>query len=380
MQTKRKNEIEHKKGASEDTEFVFHMPISKEISLTTKGISIKLDDFATRKAKTKKIFQAQGFDVLMDTLKLFADSKEQELFLCFDSTDPDATYTEYAHRLFFKCERHNNKIYFIAMESLGKYDEMETVNKCFALFAKKYPKLKSQVVFGHNEDYQQTKDKLCTFYMIKNMQRAAKYPDLVRDLEAQYILTESVVNGFRLFTYRLPPIFIALTKSWDNLQLYLKVHKELETKIIRKDKKGNDQTLRQYALHERSAHKTTTPQKIPNRNFVKTEYYYDEESKTVKSKSPDSAEPEFVYENNSVEYFRNKYCYHSLPTLLNSFSSPEERKAATDRIVAYRDARNLAIDPETGEIDNKDVIAARRKVTDETETTFVSAFSFINEV
>lgn len=82
------------KQTTVDNEFVFTMPISGELSLTPKGIALKLDDFATRKAKGKKIFQVQGQEVLMTTLKLFVDSKETELFLAYDSQN--ASYLQYS--------------------------------------------------------------------------------------------------------------------------------------------------------------------------------------------------------------------------------------------------------------------------------------------
>lgn len=261
------------------------------------------------------------------------------------------------------------------MESLGEFDASGA--NCLALFQERFPKLNTKVVLGINESYQQTNDKLCTFYMLKNLQKAAQYPNFVKDLLDNFLVEKATgKNGFTTFIYRDPPAFMSIAKSWDNLQTYLKENK-LDAQKICKDKMGREQTLLQYALRERNKHGIVTPKKIANRNYKTTEWVCDADGRLKEVEIPkDKREPEFVYENNSIEYFRHKYCSHTVPTLLNSFSSPEERAERTARIFQYRDARNLAIDPETGEIDNKDVIAARGKKAVETDA-FVSAFAFI---
>jgi len=279
-----------------DNEFVFYTT-GGDRALTPKGIALKIDDFTTRKAIGQKIFLAQGIKTLVNALKLFVDSQETKLILCFDTQDSFVECSNCSHRLFFICQRYKGKMYFVAMDSLGLIHSF--AQDCFDEFADRFPKLKDEVVFGINETVQQTRDELCTTYMIKNVQKVALNPDFLKDIIDNHVIKESTKHTFQYFIYRLPPTHMSIAKSWDTLEKYIGDQKELSTKIIRTDKQGRKETLLQYALHERKKHNTVTPITIKNYHYKPPKFVNSSDRNTSIDPRDEKAQPEFVYKNNS---------------------------------------------------------------------------------
>jgi len=294
-----------------------------------KGLVILLHHYAQKNLNAPEVFFVRDLEengmMLAKIFDLFVRSNNDSLLLYHDDDH---------HRLAYKCEKFEGKSYIFVLDSLKGWDDQE---KVVGMMKEHYPESLAQLVFFVNQTVQQTAGSGCRHYSLKNISLWMKTPGFYEELRDGKHVTKIKINkGVEVRGFFLPARFMHLTTSPNQLANYLKKYPQEAIKIVRITKEGIPQDLVKYCHHSRNRFGIQTPRRIKNKNFDPSK----EESK----------EEEFIEQNNSLYYFRNKYVHHVIPSLFNKLSN-----LALTNLLIYYDARHLMLDPQNNRICNQQI-------------------------
>jgi len=308
-----------------------------------KGLALLLDYHHKKKSKNEhdpKVFFALGSETLAQAIQLFIESKDNTLTLLFAEKYNDSTMG--GHRNVFRIEKYKENIYIILMDSYNTENSGPSYfGHLQAVLKKNIPEKLPQIIFCMNLTNQQTDGHSCSFFSLKNISKLLETASLAEEIIKYHVITNTKQYNLPFIYYRLPARFMHVAQSYDRLMDYIDENTQENLSSIRMDKNKNTESLSQYAFHKRKNFDIETPIERGNRNY-----------NAVTSKNVS----QFVYKNNTIDYFANKYKKHVIPTLFNNKSQKELR-----RIVHHRDASHLILEPSNKILDTDDTLIGTAK-------------------
>jgi hypothetical protein len=285
--------------------------------LTTKGLLLMLHYHASKAPDTPKPYLAMNDAELLQVLRLFMESKENEILLLLNDA---------SHRCTCRLEKHAGKTYIIIVDSTPS-TQKAYIEGLAEQIKSSFPELQDKVVLCVNETNQQTDKKHCSYFAIKNLRKLAKLKNMAAMVLGSHFLSAGKQHGVVVMTYRLPANFMSLAQSPDGLTKYISDAPTEADIILRTNKQGVLQNLRSYAEQSREDFGVMTPAIIEDKHDA-----------TKK-----------ISQNNSIVYFREKYHQRVMPTLFNSVSGVS-RQEKLQEIVGNHNAAYLIIDAATGKL------------------------------
>jgi hypothetical protein len=288
--------------------------------LTTKGLLLMLHYQDAKTPGGTKSYLAVSDSELLQTLALFITSEENEMLLLLDDT---------SHRCVCKLEKHAGKTYIIVVDSTPSIRK-SYIDGLALQIKSELPDRVDRIVLCKNETNQQTDRKHCSYFAVKNLRKLAVLKNMTSTVLGSHFVSIEKQNDVDVVTYRLPAAFMSLAQSPDGLTKYVADNSDEASVILRTNKQGEQQNLRQYAEQPREGFGVVTPAIIQDKH--------------------DSTKK--IAQNNSVEYFKEKYNQRVVPTLFNSFDAASRQKKLQE-VLDSHNASYLVVDIDTGKLKSR---------------------------
>ncbi len=244
--------------------------------LQIKGFALLMEYFANKdKNSFYNCYVADSEQALMHAFKTLIKARNSVRF--------SVIYRLFPHYVPILCEKIEDNYHITVQDSIEKNAKIsELVSQGFK------GKLKRVILNQNNESRQKTKFD-CGFFTIKDARKTLKlkpseFFSFKLEKEGHILKDTTEKSGLRVREYRNPPEFMRLAQSMKSLETYIKNYPEEASRILRKNKMGEPQTLKQYALQKRNKYGVETPFQIP---------------------SDDPDKPKI--QNRTISYFGNKY-------------------------------------------------------------------------